>query len=166
MFERALNRAGDFLNGKYNGEKVIYNLVLTDSSDIPITKLGNQGLEIAIPIPDSLSGKKLVVLTVDRNGQLEDIPVAVVDTDGTSYARFTTYHLSVFALCSTGEELADSDIITSDVTLRADSGGPATAAPAFSVKDRLLSVSCARWIICGMLVLSGIFLILVRKKVR
>ncbi len=166
VFERALNRAGDFLNGKYNGEKAIFDLVLTDSSDIPITKLGNQGLEIAIPIPDSLSGKKLVVLTVDRNGQLEDIPVTVVDTDGTSYARFTTYHLSVFALCSTGDELADSDIITSDVTLRADSGGPATAAYASSVKDRLLSVSCARWIICGMLALSGIFLILVRNKVR
>ncbi|MBP5553495.1 MAG: leucine-rich repeat domain-containing protein [Lachnospiraceae bacterium] len=166
VFERALNRANDFLNGKYNGDKVLYDLTLTDSAGIPISKLGNQGLEVAIPIPESLSGKKLVVLTVDRNGQLEDIPVTVVDTDGTSYARFTTYHLSVFALCSTGDELADSDIITSDVTLRANSGGPAVAYSDPTVKDRLLSVSYARWIICGMLVLSGAFLILVRKKVR
>ncbi len=166
VFDRALNRANDFLNGKYNGEKALYDLVLTDSSDISITKLGNQGLEVAIPIPESLAGKKLVVLTVDRNGQLEDIPVTVVNTDGTDYARFTTYHLSVFAICSTGDELSDSDIITSEVTLKANSGGPAVAYTDPTIKDRLMSVGTARWIVCGMLVFSGVFLILIRKKVR
>lgn len=165
-FDRALNRANDFLNGKYNGEKTLYELILTDSSNIPITKLGNQGLEVAIPVPESLSGKRLIALTVDRNGQLEDIPVAIVNTDGKDYARFTTYHLSVFALCSTGDELADSDIITSEVTLKANSGGPAQAATDTSAFGGFMSVSTARWIICGMLVLSGLFLILVRKKAR
>lgn len=165
-FDRSLNRANDFLNGKYNGEKALYELVLTDSSNIPITKLGNQGLEVAIPVPEALYGKKLVALTVDRNGQLEDIPVTIVNNNGISYARFTAYHLSVFALCSTGEELDDSEIITSEVTLRADSGGPAVTASDNSIKGRIMSVSTARWIVCGMLVLTGLFLIFIRKKVR
>ncbi len=164
-FDAALNRANDFLNGKYNGEKVLFDLTLTESSNIPITKLGNQGLEVAIPVPDILAGKKLIVLTVDRNGQLEDIPVTIVDNNGTSYARFTAYHLSVFALTATGDELTDSEILTSDVTLRANSGGPATVATDNSFKGRMMSVSYARWIVCGMLVLSGLFLILIRKKV-
>ena len=165
-FNLALNRANDFLNGKYNGDKVLYDLTLTDSSGIPITKLGNQGLEVAIPIPESLIGQKLIVLTVDRNGQLEDIPVTVVNTDGLAFARVTTYHLSTFALCTTGDELSDSEIITSDVTLRANSGGPSVPATDTSFKGRLMSVSTARWIICGMLVFSGLFMILIRKRVR
>ncbi len=165
-FDRALNRANDFLNGKYNGDMVLYELTLTDSSNIPITKLGNQGLEVAIPVPESLMGKKLVILTVDRNGQLEDIPVTIVSNNGNSYARFTTYHLSIFALCSTGEELEDSDIITSEVTLRAASGGPAVTSADTSFTGRMKSLSIARWLVCGMLVISGLFLIFIRKKAR
>ncbi len=166
LFDSALNRANDFLNGKYNGEKEIYDITLTDSSQIPITKLGNQGLEIAIPVPESLAGVKPIVLTVDRNGQLEDIPVTIVDNNGQTYARFTTYHLSVFALVSTGDELTDSEIITSDVILRAGSGGPSVMMTDTSVAGRLMSISAARWIVCGMLVLSGLFLIIIRKKAR
>ena len=165
-FDAALNRANDFLNGKYNGDKVLYDLTLSDSSGVSITKLGNQGLEVAIPVPESFIGQKLVVLTVDRNGQLEDIPVTIVNTEGISFARFTTYHLSVFALCTTGEELDDSEIITSDVTLKAASGGPSVLTTNSSVIDRIKSAGIYRWIVCGMLVLSGLFLILIRKRVR
>ncbi len=166
-FDTAYSRASAFLQGFEVEDRSLYDIVLTDASGIPLTKLGNQGLEIAIPVPESLKGKKLFVLTVDRNGQLEDIPVAVVESSDKLYARFTTFHLSVFALCSGGEELNEDGIITSDVVLRAASGGPANAVAADpSIGSWAVSRGALRWIISGMLVLTGILLLFVRKKSR
>ena len=166
VLDRALERASGFLENYALGERVIYDIELKDSSGISIDKLGNQGLEIAVPIPEELSGEKLVVLTVDRNGQLEDIPVAVVSTNGKEYARFTTYHLTHFALYSTGSSLSDSDIITSDVTLRAASGGPKAVVQETGLKHWLVTRGLIRWIVFGLLVFTGVFLIAVRKKHR
>ena len=164
--DRALERASGFLTGYSLGERILYDITLTDASGISISKLGNQGLEIAIPIPDVLSGEKLVVLTCDRNGQLEDIPVTVVNTSGKEYARFTTYHLSTFALYSTGTALSESDIITSDVTLRAASGGPKAAERDFSIRHWLVTRGVLRWMVFALLVVTGVFMIAVRKKHR
>ena len=166
-FDKAYNRASGFLQGFTVADRVLYDLVLTDSSGIPITKLGNQGLEVAIPVPDSLKGKKLFVLTVDRNGQLEDIPVTVVESSEGTYARFTTFHLSTFALCTGGEELDESGIITSDVILRAASGGPsAPVTNNASVSSWILTRGVLRWIISGLLIITGVFLLFARKKNR
>ncbi len=166
VMDRALERASGFLSNYSLGERVIYDITLKDASGISIDKLGNQGLEIAIPIPDELSGDKLVVLTVDRNGQLEDIPVTVVSTNGKEFARFTTYHLSPFALYSTGAVLSDSDIVTSEVTLRAASGGPAAVKADNSFRHWLVTRGLIRWIVFGLLVVTGVFMIAVRKKHR
>ncbi len=166
VMERALERASGFLSNYSLGDRVIYDITLRDASGISIDKLGNQGLEIAIPIPEGLSGDKLVVLTVDRNGQLEDIPVSVVNTNGKEFARFTTYHLSPFALYSTGSALSDSDIISSEVTLRADSGGPAPLNSDNSFRHWLVTRGLIRWMVFGLLVITGVFMIAVRKKHR
>ena len=166
VMDRALQRASGFLSNYSLGERVIYDITLKDASGISIDKLGNQGLEIAIPIPEELTGDKLVVLTVDRNGQLEDIPVTVVSTNGKEFARFTTYHLSPFALYSTGAALSDSDIVTSEVTLRAASGGPAVVDPDNSFMHWLVTRGLIRWIVFGLLVITGVFMIAVRKKHR
>ncbi len=165
-FDKSLERASGFLSNYALGNRVIYDMILTDASGISITKLGNQGLEVAIPIPAELSGEKLVVLTVDRNGQLEDISVTVVNTNGKEFARFTTYHLSPFALYSTGAALADTDIITSEVTLRAASGGPVQPAFDNSLRHWLVTRGLIRWMVFGLLVITGVFLIAVRKKHR
>lgn len=163
--DKALNRASGFLEGYSLGDRVLYDITLTDASGIPITKLGNQGLEIAIPVPESLKGKKLVALTYDRNGQLEDIPVSVVNSDEGTFARFITYHLSVFALYSTGDDLQDSDIIVSDVTLKAASGGPAVVnSPVDGVIAGMSTQLMVRLLICLVMVFTGLFLIFVRKK--
>ena len=164
--DRALERASGFLSNYSLGDRNVYDITLRDSSGISIDKLGNQGLEIAIPIPEELKGDKLVILTVDRNGQLEDIPVTVVNTGGKEFARFTTYHLSPFALYSTGTALSDSDIISSEVTLRADSGGPAIRQQDNSVRNWLVTRGLVRWMVFGLLVITGVYMIAVRKKHR
>ncbi|MBR7090389.1 MAG: leucine-rich repeat domain-containing protein [Lachnospiraceae bacterium] len=166
VLDRALERASGFLSNYSLGDRTVYDITLRDSSGISIDKLGNQGLEIAIPIPEELKGDKLVILTVDRNGQLEDIPVTVVNTGGKEFARFTTYHLSPFALYSTGTALSDSDIISSEVTLRADSGGPAIRQQDNSVRNWLVTRGLVRWMVFGLLVITGVYMIAVRKKHR
>ena len=166
VLDRALERASGFLSNYSLGDRTVYDITLRDSSGISIDKLGNQGLEIAIPIPEELKGDKLVILTVDRNGQLEDIPVTVVNTGGNEFARFTTYHLSPFALYSTGTALSDSDIISSEVTLRADSGGPAIRQQDNSVRNWLVTRGLVRWMVFGLLVITGVYMIAVRKKHR
>lgn len=166
VLDRALERASGFLSNYSLGDRTVYDITLRDSSGISIDKLGNQGLEIAIPIPEELKGDKLVILTVDRNGQLEDIPVTVVNTGGKEFARFTTYHLSPFALYSTGTALSDSDIISSEVTLRADSGGPAIRQQDNSARNWLVTRGLVRWMVFGLLVITGVYMIAVRKKHR
>ena len=166
VIDRALERASGFLSNYSLGDRVIYDITLRDASGISIDKLGNQGLEIAIPIPELLQGDKLVILTVDRNGQLEDIPVTVVSTGGKEFARFTTYHLSPFALYSTGASLSESDILTSEVTLRANSGGPSVQMQDNSIRHWLVTRGLIRWIVFGLLVITGVFMITVRKKHR
>ena len=49
----------------------IYSLTLTDESGIPLMKLGNRALDMEIPVPEGLQGRKLQVVTLDGNGQLE-----------------------------------------------------------------------------------------------
>ena len=163
--DRALDRASGFLDGYSLGERALYDITLTDSSGIPITKLGNQGLEIAVQVPENLEGKKLTCLTYDRNGQLEDIPVTVVNSSEGTFARFVTYHLSVFALYSTCEDLADSDILTSEVTLKAASGGPATPSQTADPADIFKSPTfMIKLFIALLMVITGLFLIFVRKR--
>ena len=159
---RAMDRAESFLKDRTFENMICYDLVLTDSSDIPITKLGNQGLEVGIPIPDEMKGKSLVVLTCDRNGQLEDIPVQIIDSPSGQYARFVTYHLSTFALCVTGE---NPEVISSDVVLKAASGGPATSVNQGSaLRNWFVTRGGVRLIICGMFIITGVFLIALKKK--
>ncbi|MBP1585780.1 MAG: leucine-rich repeat domain-containing protein [Lachnospiraceae bacterium] len=160
----AMDRASGFLEDYAIGEMVCYNLTLTDSSGIPIAKLGNQGLEVALPLPDKLTDSNLTVLTCDRNGQLEDIPVDIVESPSGKYARFVTYHLSPFILCETGGDPEDQ-ITYSDVVLRASSGGHRSGSDqGNAVKNWFVSRGTVRLIIAGLLVFTGVFLLAVRKR--
>lgn len=164
VLNRALQRATGFLGDRQFGELICYDLVLTDSSGIPISKLGYQGLEVAIPLPEQLKGQSIVILTCDRNGQLEDIPAEIVDSPSGQYVRFVTYHLSPFAICGTGEA-SDDQIISSDVVLRAASGGPRAGAYAeSSIKTWFVSRGIIRIVISVLLIITGIFIIAIKKK--
>lgn len=81
---------------------VIYDLSLTDSSNIPLTKLGKQLLTVTIPVPKALGGQELKAVTLDRNGQLELLASEVILLDGEEAIRFQTNHLSLFAVYGTG----------------------------------------------------------------
>lgn len=90
---------------------VVYDLTLTDSSRIPLTKLGTQELTVVLPVPESLKGQDLRLLTLDRNGQAEAVALERVTMGGVESVQFKVKHLSLFGLygagAAGGEELME-----------------------------------------------------------
>lgn len=79
-----------------------YVIELTDVSGyIPITQFGNSELTITMPIPEELEGNRFRVLCLDEDGQLEE--VNSLTKGGT--IRFTTTHLSDYAIYGTGDKV-------------------------------------------------------------
>ena len=84
-------------------DMAVFDLTLTDDSRIPLTKLGSQALTVVLPVPDALKGKNLGLFALDRNGQLEILPVEKVSYEGAECLRFRTNHLSLFGVYGTGD---------------------------------------------------------------
>ena len=77
----------------------ICELTLTDTSGVPLTNLGSQALTVTFPVPESLRGQSLALYTLDRNGQLEVLPVESVSVDGVEAFRFQMDYVSVIGVC-------------------------------------------------------------------
>lgn len=67
--------------------------LIDNKTDVPITKTGKQILKMTVELPDYISNGSVRILTVDRNGQLENIPYTREDHEFT----FSLNHLSPFA---------------------------------------------------------------------
>lgn len=93
-FQQAFNRLDK------DSEKLVavYDLRLTDETNIPITKLGKQVLTVIIPLEETLADVELTMVTLDRNGQLEAVPCDRVRLDGRSCIRFTTNYVSSYGI--------------------------------------------------------------------
>ena len=97
---------------------ILYDLQLTDASNIAIEKLGKQALTVVLPVPEELSQSMLTVLTVDRNGQLEQVSSERIRVADREYIRFSTYHLSPYGVYAYGQ-LEDGGLITEKTDLLA-----------------------------------------------
>lgn len=102
----------------------VYDLQLTDSSEIPLTKLGRQILTVTLPVPTELSQEDVVVYTLDRNGQLEKPECERVSLDGVDAVRFQTTHLSLFGICGDGSGYRAEQAIEVSTTIQSMSKGP------------------------------------------
>jgi len=103
---------------------LVYNLKLTDESGIPIYKLGNQKLTVAIPVPDGLKGQELSILTLDRNGQPEFLNVKRATIGGVEVFCFSTTYVSQVGVYSTGYSDSGEELLELNVELRSMSAGP------------------------------------------
>lgn len=101
-----------------------YDLTLIDSSAVPITKLGRQTLTVILPLPEHLSGQKLQVLTLDRNGQPELLAAERVMMEGVESVRFRTNHLSPFGIYGLGMDDSQEGLQEISVELTSQSEGP------------------------------------------
>lgn len=71
-FEKAYERA---YGTKVESSYLDYVLNLTDDSQIPINKLGRQGLTVTLPVTDAIGNTDIDIFTLDRNGQLSRLSV-------------------------------------------------------------------------------------------
>lgn len=76
---------------------IVYDMELTDASGIPLKKLG-QALSIVMPLPESLQGQKVSIVTLDRNGQLERLAVEQTVVDGAEVLQFEMSNVSAIGI--------------------------------------------------------------------
>lgn len=94
------------LFGQSTPEIAGYDITLTDATGtVPINKFGNSSLTVTMPIPDAVKGGTYHVVTVDSDGQLEEVKASVDNNDMIS---FSTSHLSPFGIYSTGSDSTTS----------------------------------------------------------
>ncbi len=104
-------------------DTLCYTLCLYEGeSGVAVTRLGKQALEVILPLPTQLQGQDLRLVTLDRNGQLEYLPVV---TDG-QQIRFSTDYLSVYGIYGSGTiyaqaEVTDGQAVITDYGKRDDS---------------------------------------------
>lgn len=96
-------------------DMAVYDLSLTDSSGIPLKKLGRQALSVVLPVPESLRGQELALFTLDRNGQLEIVAAERVTADGIESFRFQTSHLSLFGVCGIGKAESEAVVLAGNM---------------------------------------------------
>ncbi|MBQ7582119.1 MAG: leucine-rich repeat domain-containing protein, partial [Lachnospiraceae bacterium] len=78
----------------------MFDISMTDGTEtIPITKLNTSKMELTIPVPASLTGDDLTVLSVNDNGALETISAESVDVNGVPCVKFVAGHFSPYAIC-------------------------------------------------------------------
>lgn len=130
----------------------VYELQLTDSSGIPLSKLGYSGLTVVLLVPDSLAGQELKMVTLDRNGQLETLGVERVMLEGTECFRFRTTHLSVFAIYGVGAAAEEDVLREVNVSLYSMSAAP---------EGRGTDIRTAKLLIGASMVITGFIILLV-----
>lgn len=128
-----------------------YDLTLIDSSAVPITKLGRQTLTVILPLPEHLSGQKLQVLTLDRNGQPELLAAERVIMEGMESVRFRTNHLSPFGIYSLGMDDSQEGLQEISVELTSRSEGPARKGGSVAAASKMVA--------SGLALVLGILLI-------
>lgn len=141
---------------------LIYDLQLTDDSGIPVTKLGKQVLTVTLPLPESLAGENVRAVTLDRNGQLENVKSRRVSLDGTDAVSFETTHLSLFGIYGDGTVYDSEAAGEMTVNIQNMSAGPAGNAEDVNAKDTGSAGGSLRngwnvlkWGLAGTLLLCG-----------
>ncbi len=142
---------------------VVYDLQLSDSSDIPLTKLGHQELTVALPLPEHLQGQNIRVFILDRNGQIEVLPADRVRINGKDAVWFETNKVSMIGIYGTGEADQEEDLLEVTMDMIRMSAGPG-ADPA-QERNRAYLV-LFQWCAAGAVLLMGIGLLLPGGKKR
>lgn len=136
---------------------LLYDLQLTDSSQIPITKLGKQPLQVNVLLSDTYASQKLVVYSLDRNGQLEKITAKRVRIDGAEYLRFELNYLSQVAIVGTGTPGSGVIVLEETTSIKNMSRAPEQVMP-------VVSTVRWQWILSAMLMSVGMLCLLWKKN--
>ena len=113
--EEAMTKIGDVYKSIY-GNKLphslhAYEINMTDTkTNIPITGLGRQRVEITMPLPSGVLPNNLHVMCLDEDGQLEEVDSRIVSVNGKDAVAFQAAHFSDYGIYhygSSGVAVAD-----------------------------------------------------------
>lgn len=144
-------------------DMVIYDLTLTDSSGVSLTKLGRQTLTVVLPVPEQLKDKNLKLLSLDRNGQAETVAVERVTLDGAPAMRFRLNHLSLFGVYGAGAADAGEELLEINVEVNS------LSAPPVSEERDSARKYIPKFVVGGAMFLTGLIVIISGgrgKKIR
>ena len=83
----------------------VFDMTMTeDTDDVQLTHFGSKPLYVTVPLPTEIKGNTIHVVALDEDGQLEKLASTLEAKDGKNYIKFSTNHLSVFAIYALGED--------------------------------------------------------------
>lgn len=93
----------------------VFDMVLTeDTNTVNLTHFGTNPLFVTVPLPTEIKGNTIHVVAMDEDGQLEKLASEIQTIDGKNYIKFSTDHLSTFAIYALGEDgtvqIADGNV--------------------------------------------------------
>lgn len=113
--EEATAKIGDVYKSIY-GNKLphslhAYEISMTDNqTNVPITGLGKQRVEITMPLPSGILQNNLHVVCLDEDGQLEEVDSRIVSVDGKDAVAFQAAHFSAYGIYNYGSGMAVADV--------------------------------------------------------
>lgn len=113
--EDAMTKIGDVYKSIY-GNKLphslhAYEINMTDTrTNVPITGLGKQRVEITMPLPSGVLQNNLHVVCLDEDGQLEEVDSRIVSLNGKDAVAFQAAHFSDYGIYNYGSGLAVADV--------------------------------------------------------
>ncbi|MDE7232396.1 MAG: hypothetical protein K2N37_04915, partial [Lachnospiraceae bacterium] len=113
--EDAKTKIGDVYKSIYGNQLPhslhAYEITMTDlETDVPITGLGKQRVEITMPLPSGVLQEKLHVVCLDEDGQLEEVDSRIVSADGQDAVAFQAAHFSAYGIYNYGSGPAVADV--------------------------------------------------------
>ncbi len=113
--EEAKTKIGEVYRSIYGGKLPhslhAYEITMTDQeTDVPITGLGKQRVEITMPLPQGVLTENLHVVCLDQDGQLEEVDSRIVSVDGKDAVAFTAAHFSAYGIYHYGSGPAVADV--------------------------------------------------------
>ena len=88
-----------------------YEITMTDlETNVPITGLGKQRVEITMPLPSGVLQENLHVVCLDEDGQLEEVDSRIVSADGQDAVAFQAAHFSAYGIYNYGSAPAVADV--------------------------------------------------------
>jgi len=113
--EDAKTKIGEVYQSIYGGKLPhslhAYEITMTDlATDVSITGLGKQRVEIRMPLPQGVLTENLHVVCLDQDGQLEEVDSRVISMDGQDAVSFTASHFSAYGIYHYGAGPAVADV--------------------------------------------------------
>ena len=85
-----------------------------EDCNVPITKLGKQGMVITLPLTKELQTGTLHVVCLDSDGQLEEVPYTISEIGGEKVAKIQVEHFSPYAMYSYAKNQYVTEAVVKD----------------------------------------------------